>query len=358
MCAKYKQNKSTDVTQYEGGTDRSAHATMFGFDFQVNAAIVLMLENIREMTHLRLESKNEDIDLTLNDGSHILAQAKSIERSSEDFSNVLGNLKHSLMTLSEGANRVNANKLILITNSPAPLGKRASGSVFYGHSHRYYSDLPKIARDKIRTTLSKLPPSVPKLDLEKFVIHVIPFETDDELERYKVVKQVMNDFIGSLHLSVTISTTELHTIWNSSIFKNGTKKCDCIKLSKSEIIWPLIVVITNVNSINEKDYEELIGDVDREVYDEVIERYTDVINACCDKFEFVTKVISDYSTFNIKCSAKERHRLFIKDNWSSFKSEFEVISDEETKCALIKVILFNVLRNRLKIDTIKQKVGL
>ena len=42
------------------GKDRRADAVLFGFDFQVNAAIVLMLENIKELQSLRLESENED----------------------------------------------------------------------------------------------------------------------------------------------------------------------------------------------------------------------------------------------------------------------------------------------------------
>lgn len=45
--------------------DRRADAVLFGFDFQVNAAIVLMLENITELRSLRLESENEDIDIEL-----------------------------------------------------------------------------------------------------------------------------------------------------------------------------------------------------------------------------------------------------------------------------------------------------
>lgn len=45
--------------------DRRADAVFFGFDFQVNAAIVLMLENIKELKSLRLESENEDIDISL-----------------------------------------------------------------------------------------------------------------------------------------------------------------------------------------------------------------------------------------------------------------------------------------------------
>lgn len=51
-------------------TNRSATPVLFGFDFQANAAIVLMLENIKYMTSIRLEGY-EDIEINLNDGSSV-----------------------------------------------------------------------------------------------------------------------------------------------------------------------------------------------------------------------------------------------------------------------------------------------
>ena len=58
-------------------TNRTATSVLFGFDFQANAAIVLMLENIKDMSSIRLEG-SEDIEINLNNGSSILAQAKSV----------------------------------------------------------------------------------------------------------------------------------------------------------------------------------------------------------------------------------------------------------------------------------------
>ena len=87
---------------------RRADAVLFGFDFQVNAAIVLMLENILDLKSLRLEGESEDIELKLNDNEYILAQAKAVVKSCEDFSNVRANLKKSLISLSEGAKKTNA----------------------------------------------------------------------------------------------------------------------------------------------------------------------------------------------------------------------------------------------------------
>ena len=49
---------------------RRANAVLFGFDFQRNAAIVLMLENIKDLRSVRLEGNEEDIELTLETVSY------------------------------------------------------------------------------------------------------------------------------------------------------------------------------------------------------------------------------------------------------------------------------------------------
>ena len=44
---------------------RNATPSSFGWDFQINAAIVLMLENIKAIKSVRVEGKKEDIELLL-----------------------------------------------------------------------------------------------------------------------------------------------------------------------------------------------------------------------------------------------------------------------------------------------------
>lgn len=112
--------------------NRRANAVLFGFDFQRNAAIVLMLENIKELRSVRLEGNEEDIELTLENGRKILAQAKAVEKSSSDFSHVRENLKKALISLSEGSQKADTQQLIFITNSPNPFNDTDSRSVFSG----------------------------------------------------------------------------------------------------------------------------------------------------------------------------------------------------------------------------------
>ena len=73
------------------------------------------------------------------------------------------------------------------------------------------------------------------METDKFVIQVIPFETDDESERYKVVMQCINDFIGELKLDVLGIGKQLHQIWCADVFRNGTKKDDRRKIASLQI---------------------------------------------------------------------------------------------------------------------------
>ena len=80
---------------------RNASFSAFGWDFQVNAAIVLMLENIEEVDKVRVEGATEDIELTLTSGKKIYSQAKSVVNASNDFSNVRGKMSDALESLAD-----------------------------------------------------------------------------------------------------------------------------------------------------------------------------------------------------------------------------------------------------------------
>lgn len=158
-----------------------------------------MLENIHDLRSLRLEGNYEDIDLTLNDGKHILAQAKAVKNSSMDFRNVRQKLREALTSLSEACQAVDAKQLILITNSPNPFNDDASRSIFWGPTHRDFSTLPPSAQAIITDYLGKI---ITPLDPNSFTVQVFPFETDNDLERYKVVMQEIDNFIGSLNINI------------------------------------------------------------------------------------------------------------------------------------------------------------
>lgn len=332
---------------------RRANAVMFGFDFQVNAAIILMLENMKDLDSLRLEGNNEDIELKLNDDTVIFAQAKAVEKSSSDFSHVRENLKKALTTLSEASQNVSVQKLIFITNSPNPINDKKSMSAFYGEAHRSYDSLPDSSKAIISGYLSKI--SHP-LDVNEFVIQILPFETDDDKERYKIVKTKIDDFIGDMNLNIPGLGNKLMTIWHKNIFTNGSKKDASIVLRKKDVIWPIVVISTDI----EKCDDELQEEFDSSLYDEIVHRYRDIINSCCEKCDFFIKVLYDYNNYQIPgIKPKEKCLKFAMNEWHNYLSDFETTNiDSQTKQGLIQIILYSIVRNRLSIDKIKREVNL
>lgn len=333
---------------------RRANAVLFGFDFQRNAAIVLMLENIKALRSVRLEGNEEDIELTLDNGSKILAQAKAVEKSSSDFTHVRENLKKALVSLSEGSQKTDAKQLILITNSPNPFNDTESRSVFAGlPTHRSFANLPPSAQEIVRNYLEGIKEP---LDLDKFMVQVIPFETDDETERYKAVMQTVNDFVYSLNANLTPGLgRQLLQVWHDEIFINGTKMDAAIQLNKKDVIWPILVFETDISRCD----DDFLSQFDIGVYDEVVRIYGTTIDSCCERIEFFTKIIFDYTQFPCTKKPMEKCCEFIDSTWGNYKSEFSADSiDEETLEALTKIVLYNVIRRRITIDKIKKGVNL
>ena len=332
--------------------DRRATAVMFGFDFQVNAAIVLMLENIESLKSLRLEGNFEDIELELDTDEYILAQAKAVEKSSTDFKNVRTNLHKAMISLSEGAQKTNAKQLILITNSPNPLNENESKNLFLGAAHREFNSLPESSQKLILDYLKEIESP---LDTQKFMIQILPFETDNDAERYKIVRQAVDDFIGDLNLNIPGIGKKLLRIWHDDVFKNGTKKDADIKLHKKDIIWPVLVIATDI----ERCDEAFANYFDTSLYEEIVHQYQEVIDSCCERCEFFIKVLCDYNEFQSTKKPSEKCVDFALTKWEDYIPELALKNaDEETQKGLIQIILYNIVRNRLMIDRIKKGVKL
>ena len=334
--------------------NRRANAVLFGFDFQRNAAIVLMLENIKDLRSVRLEGNEEDIELTLENGRKILAQAKAVEKSSSDFSHVRENLKKALVSLSEGAQKTDAQQLIFITNSPNPFNDTDSRGVFGGlPTRRSFSNLPPTAQEIVNNYLGDIENP---LDLQKFTVQVFPFETDDDTERYKAVTQAVNDFIGNLNVNVSYGLGKwLLQVWHDDIIINGSKKDASIQLDKKDIIWPILVYETDINRCD----DDFLNQFDIGVYDEIVRLYSSTIDSCCERIEFFTKILYDYTQFPSTKKQMEKCQDFIDHSWENYKSEFSSDGiDDETLEALTKIVLYNVIRRRITIDKVRQGVNL
>jgi hypothetical protein len=127
----------------------NASDSVSGWDFQRNAAIVLMLLNIEKAKSVKVEGNLEDIEIFLNNGKVIYSQAKFVA-DPDNTNPVIKNLKDSLRTLSTASKNNDFEDLIYITNSSNPFNNiRTLRAFSSGLNMLPYSDLPEICKEKI-----------------------------------------------------------------------------------------------------------------------------------------------------------------------------------------------------------------
>ena len=212
------------------------------------------------------------------------------------------------------------------------------------------SSLPRSLKDKINKIISNIEKP---LDTSKFKIQILPFETDNDNERYKCVMNAIGDFIPKLGI-ISIAKDDLHGIWMKDIFRSGTKRISDIKLTKKDIIWPLIVLVTQNKNYDEDEFD------DSEIC-ELSRSYEAIINTCSEKYEFVTKVLCAYNGFYKGAKNSERKQKFIETESSKFAYIFEgerVFLSSSLQEKLLQIIVRNILNKRIQIDNIKNAVNL
>lgn len=128
-------------------SDRNASASAFGWDFQANSAILLMLENIKDAKRVRVEGADEDIEITLQDRSKVYAQAKAVDKP-DDTAHVIAKLTKALETLSDAAKNGDGSLFTYVTNSSNPFNNQRTLSYFTGRTHLGFDELLDTAQKR------------------------------------------------------------------------------------------------------------------------------------------------------------------------------------------------------------------
>lgn len=329
----------------------NASDSIFGWDFQINAAIILMLEDIENVQKVRVEGQTEDIEITMTDGEFIFSQAKALSDPSST-KNVRKKLSDGLGTLNQAAKQSGVCKLIYITNAYDPLADKKSMPSFYGQSRKPYVALMDSAKKVIDNILTK--ENYTDIDKSKLFIYTLPFENDLN-DRYKVVIEKVKDFIASIKSNLSGSAQDVLDIWQQQLFENATLHDTAIVLTKKAIMWPLIVIMCD-DGFRANPFSE---DIDDGLYDEVSSRYRNFISCKCQKFSFATRVLTDYQNYVSAKNGNEKIMDFIHDRGNTYLDEFaQGDCNEEVLNTLIKIIIFQLLRQRYLINEVKKKVNL
>ena len=326
----------------------NATASAFGWDFQSNAAIMLMLENIERASKVKVEGENEDVEITFSDGKMLMAQAKAVV-DHNDVSFVINKLEAALKTLDKASKITDVEQLVYITNSPNPFNDAATMFKFSSPFNTApFSELPPSCQQTINdicTANGYIP------DTSMLTVCVLQFHGKSEDERYKVLQSHIWEFLNELGAR-SVSTKQILLLWQHSFAVNATQKTAVI--TKESMVWPIIAILCEVS---EDDTE--LGDYDSSDVAEILQKYRAVINNNSERFEFISRVLSDFYEFHPELKSKERVNRFISEKWMDYKSDFDLKNaDSDIEKMVICLTISNVLKKRREIAKIKSRVKL
>jgi hypothetical protein len=326
----------------------NAMPSAFGWDFQSNAAIMLMLKNIVKASKVKVEGQSEDIEITFTDGKMLMSQVKAVVKP-DDYSHVKEKLEAGLRTLTNASKLADVKQLVFVTNSPNPFNDTTSMFKFSSPLNIVpFSELPTACQQTIRDICTS---KEYDFDTALLSVCVMQFHGENEEERYKVLSTLTTEFLNNLGVS-KISTNQLLTLWQHSFAVNASQLTTSI--TKKRMVWPVIAILCEVG----EDDAELV-DYDESDVVEILQKYRSVINNNSENFEFISRVLSDNNEFHPEMKSKERTKKFIEDNWENYKDFFDLKSADSTTIEMvIQLTVTNVLRSRKVIAEIKGKVKL
>lgn len=326
----------------------NASASAFGWDFQSNAAIMLMLKNMEKASKVKVEGQTEDVEITFSDGKMLMSQVKAVA-TPDDTSHIKEKLEAGLRTLNNAAKLSNVEQLVFVTNSPNPFNDPRTMFKFSSPLNTVpFAELPAACQQTITEICSS---KGYDFDTAKLTVCVMQFHGENDDERYKVLTSLTTEFLNNIGVH-KISTDTLLTLWQHSFAVNATQLSTLI--SKKRMVWPVIAILCEVG---EDDAE--LEDYDNSDVAEILQKYRGVINNNSERFEFVSRILSDYSDYNPEMKSKERTQKFIEESWQNYKDSFDLKSaDTATEEVIIRLTIANVLRSRKVIAEIKGKVKL
>lgn len=328
-------------------TDRNASKSAFGWDFQVGAGIILMLENIKELSKLKIEGKNDDIELTLSNGK-VLAQAKSVMQIG-DQRNAKRNLNGAFSTFKDDIKKINSPiiSFVYVTNISNPLSSEHKSAFEYGNTY----DFSILSDEDQQKIIEGLGADFP---VDKFKIKIIRFFGEGD-NKWSDVKKQIAEFLRNSIDDVSYDKRLLEN-WLYEFITNAADKPIPereITIDKKDLILPIIILVTE-NAVAESNFLKVC---DYEDFDGLKKKYRKVLSQKKCDYEFVTKVIGDYLQHNkgtLKCSKID----YVTSNWEKYTVDFAFIDDEEEAEALIKLSILSVLLRRSQIERIRKEANL
>lgn len=290
--------------------NRNASASAFGWQFQINIAIYLMIKYFGKFKEMKIEGETEDIEISLNNSKKIYAQAKSKQNINDgDTSSYSTKLRKALESLSD-VNDNDSESLIYISNlEPNPL--KSGTNEFELVSFFKYNELSLASKEKIDIQLNQLQKNINR---DKLIIAKVPFFGEDKETKQKYIIAKIEDFLTFISSDLLPYKNRFLQMLESEALHNATQNNMKLKLKKEDVLWRLLILkLGDGNSIK---FDESM-EIEEETFFEALDTYDRIINYKEADFDVYNKI----SNLIMKAKIEDKE---IRSNQFVIKYENEI----------------------------------
>lgn len=357
----------------------NASYSVFGWEFQIISAIIISLNEIKDMSSVIVEGNTEDIELYFEKKEPEYIQAKAIQKTPTDKADSK-KIIAALNTLINTSNVTHGkySKLMVIVNYQNPLNLGQSDINAYwmpsmrGLFEREYKVLPSSGKKYITNYLNKAKKSLEDggylsttnfFDYDRLSIATNLFSgLKSDTQRYSVLIYTLRNFITNVcKLSSTFENC-VENVKNMLITQyfdlaGRPKEERKVSISKKQLVWKIIICLMH------EPPEKFMNEMPIDVLEE-LEPYRDYfLSNQIKKIDNINKILSDflkYSKANKQINQNELIENFVTDNWENYKELFPVENEvtEDAEFWGIKYIILSVIYGSHMINKVKDSVNI
>ena len=211
--------------------------------------------------------------------------------------------------------------------------------------------LLKKQKEIIENSLRKAEKEV-AIDRDKLYVYVLQFQNGvSEKDRYSNIKRIVDEFVETVLENRNGIGGKVLDVWQKELLLNGSVSNTCITLDKKQFSW-IIVVKALENSLLENSF---YNKFDISEVQTVQSYFSDVINNSTVRFEFLTRVLTDFNNFE-PSDRSQKTVEFIDQCWENYGEEFSLKKlTPNTQEILIKSIMARIIYQATTINTMKVK---
>ena len=322
-------------------------AIIFGFDYQIDAAICLFLKRLRSIKKIKVEGKYEDIEQILDDGSKIYCQVKSVIDDQKDSTTTIRKkLKDALTSLSKCILNekdqllyCSNQKDLLISKSPL----FSNEDILMYQFSELDDDSKKIIKKYFKGDIS---------NLEKLIIIKIPYKLASDAEtRCHYINREISSFLVSINENEGYYK-ELRKEWHEFLKGTAYDQKGLFSISKKEMMLVVLLILLD-KYIKNEDY---INDISLE--NALDEQYEELKKKKILSFEIFNKLQGIFYEEKFKYSSirNEELRMIFNDRKNEIITAIygDEIAPNELETETSYSIFAGTLRLRSKTMKIKE----